>query len=122
MIRHVSIMEVVMSISNALFIAAFAAVAALSGCKKAEAPPMPTTMQSPPTSGSVALPASKLPPSDATIPPQNPAPTAHANGDANAPAQNNPKQLGKSEESAAMPLSGQANNHSTPNPTDDKKN
>jgi hypothetical protein len=53
---------------------------------------------------------------------QNPAPTAHANGDANAPAQNNPKELGKSEESTAMPLSGQANNHSTPNPTDDKKN
>jgi len=107
---------------NVLLISAFAAVAALSGCKKAEAPPTPTTMQSPPTSGSVAVPDSKLPASDATMPAQDPSSTTHANGDANAPAQNNPKELGKNEESTAMPLSGQANNHSTANPTDDKKN
>jgi hypothetical protein len=68
------------------------------------------------------VPNNNLPPSDATMPTQNPSQTAHANGDANAPAQNNPKELGKSEESTAMPLSGQANNHSTANPTDDKKN
>jgi hypothetical protein len=90
--------------------------AALSGCKKADAPPAPKT------SGSVALPQSSLPGSDANMRPAAPSDTRSDNGDANAPAQNNPSSLNKEQESSGMPLSGQVNNHSTANPNDDKAN
>jgi hypothetical protein len=88
----------------------------LSGCKKADAPPAPKT-----SSNSVAAPSSSMPPSDASITPATPTPAASANGDANGPAQSNPKSLSKEEESSAMPQSGQVNNHSTANPTSPNK-
>ncbi|HWT71438.1 MAG TPA: hypothetical protein VN361_04560 [Oxalicibacterium sp.] len=90
--------------------------ATVAGCKKADAPPAPQT------SGSVALPESSRPASDATMPPAPPSTATLDNGNANAPAQNNPETLNKSEESTAMPLSGQVNNHSTAQPENDKHN
>jgi len=107
--------EIAMDLSRTVLACALA-VAAVSGCKKADAPPAPQT------SGSVALPQSSLPPSDANLPPA--APTNHSadNGNANAPAQNNPSTLNKDQETTGMPLSGQVNNHSTANPNNDKSN
>lgn len=61
---------------------------------------------------SVAAPPSATPPSDASIP----AATAstQGSGNANSATQANPAELQKSQEQAAMPMSGQVNNHSVP--------
>lgn len=104
-----------MSFANAVFVSAFAATLLL-GCKKAEAPPAPKLD----SSSSVAAPNASMPPSDATITPSPPSGT-HPNGDANGPTQATPKELSKDQESSAMPLSGQVNNHSTANTTSEKK-
>ncbi|HTH45133.1 MAG TPA: hypothetical protein VL528_08625 [Oxalicibacterium sp.] len=96
--------------------------AAVTGCKKADTPPAPQTSTSTSTSGSVALPESSRPPSDASMSTAAPSNTPLDNGNANAPAQNSPKALTKEEESTAMPLSGQVNNHSTAKPEGDKGN
>jgi len=107
--------EIAMTLSHTVLACALIA-AAVTGCKKADAPPAPQT------SGSVALPESSKPPSDATMAPAAPSTAPLDNGNANAPAQNNPKALNKDEESTAMPLSGQVNNHSTAKPESDKGN
>lgn len=104
-----------MALSHTVFACALVA-AALSGCKKADAPPAPQT------SSSVALPESGRPASDTSMPPAAPASTASDNGNANLSAQNNPSSLSKEQETSGMPLSGQANNHSTANPGNDKAN
>ena len=88
----------------------------LIGCKKAEAPPTPKLDGA---TGSVALPASTLPASDGKLPNQ---PTGTSDsGNAYGSTQADSKELTKEQESAAMPLSGQANNHSTTNPVEQKK-
>ncbi|CAL63554.1 hypothetical protein; putative exported protein [Herminiimonas arsenicoxydans] len=89
----------------------------LIGCKKAEAPPTPKLEGA---TGSVALPASSLPASDGKLPDQ-PATGTSDSGNAYGSTQADSKELTKEQESAAMPLSGQANNHSTPNPAEQKK-
>lgn len=89
-------------------------VLVLSACKKAEAPPTPEV------GGSVAAPANALPPSDATMP--APATGTTHSGDSNGgPTQAQPKELTKEQESSAMPLPGQVNNHSTTDPVEQKK-
>lgn len=88
---------------------------ALPGCKKAEAP-----APSEPSS-SVAAPASTMPTPDAQMPAAPPDAAASSGGNANGPTQASPKELSKKEESSAMPLSGQTNNHSTPETTGEKK-
>ncbi len=86
--------------------------AALAGCEKAEAPPTPAVESPSSTSSSVAAPSEAMPPSEAAIPVQPP-----TNGDtASGPAQSTPNELSKEQESSAMPLPGQANNHSTVTP------
>lgn len=85
----------------------------LTACKKADAPPTPEV------GSSVAAPASTLPPSDATMP--APAATTTNSGNASGPTQADSKELTKEQESSAMPLSGQANNHSTTDPVEQKK-
>lgn len=104
-----------MTLSHTILACALVA-ATVAGCKKADAPPAPQT------SGSVALPESSRPSSDAAMPPSAPSSAPVDNGNANAPAQNNPQTLNKNEESTAMPLSGQVNNHSTAQPENDKGN
>jgi hypothetical protein len=104
-----------MDLSRSILACALVA-ATLSGCKKADAPPAPQT------SGSVALPQSSVPSSDANLPPSSPSTNTSDNGNANAPAQNNPSTLNKEQETSGMPLSGQVNNHSTANPNNDKSN
>lgn len=97
------------------------ALAVLSGCQKAPEPKIsgadPTSGSSPassptPPGGSVALPAEKLPPSAAAQPPASQ--STGNSGDANGPTQANPSSLQKEQEQAAMPQSGQVNNHSVP--------
>lgn len=90
---------------------------ALIGCKKAEAPPTPKLEG---TTGSVALPATSLPPSDGKLPNQ-PASGTSDSGNAYGTSQATPTELTKEQESASMPLSGQANNHSTTDTAAQKK-
>ncbi|MDO9419260.1 MAG: hypothetical protein Q7T66_01220 [Herminiimonas sp.] len=101
-----------MLFTRSILVSAFLATL-LIGCKKAETPPAPTM------GGSVASPESALPPSDSALP-AAPASTSDS-GNANGPAQTNPKELTKQQESTDMPLSGQANNHSTTDPIEKKK-
>lgn len=103
-----------MSYIRPLLTCAFLAIV-LSGCKKAEAPAV-----SPP-SNSVAAPARTMPAPDAQMPAASPDAAASSGGNANGPTQASPKELNKKEESSSMPLSGQTNNHSTPDTTGEKK-
>lgn len=89
-------------------------VAALAGCKKAEAPPAPAVDSS--TSSSVAAPSEAMPPSEAATP-TAPSSTGDTTG---GPAQSSPSELSKGQESSAMPLPGQVNNHSTVTPEKEK--
>lgn len=89
-------------------------VLVLSACKKAEAPPKPEV------GSSVAAPVSALPPSDATMPAPA-ASTTHSGDASGGPTQAQSKELSKEQESSAMPLPGQANNHSTTDPIEQKK-
>lgn len=89
----------------------------LIGCNKVDTPPTPTLGGA---TGSVAAPASTLPPSDAKLPAAQ-AGTTPDSGNASGPSQATSRQLSNEQESTAMPLPGQANNHSTANPTGDKK-
>lgn len=73
-----------------------------------------TTGSAPASGDSVALPQSAMPRSDAAIPPPAGASGQQSSGDADSATQANPTQLQKSQEQAAMPMSGQANNHSVP--------
>ncbi len=116
-------MSVTRSIPAVVLVPVFAAVL-LAGCKKAETPPAPKLGDTPGTSGSVAAPASSLPPSDGTLStaPRGAAPgTTTDSGDAAGTTQAHPQNLSKDEESSAMPKSGQANNHSTTDPVGGQK-
>jgi hypothetical protein len=104
-----------MPYTRSILASAFVAIL-LIGCKKAETPPVPK-MDS---SGSVAAPVTSMPPSEASTPPAAPG-AVTGSGDASGTTQASPKELSKEQESAAMPLSGQANNHSTAPPADSKK-
>jgi hypothetical protein len=101
-----------MPFTRSILVSAFLATL-LIGCKKAETPPAPTM------GGSVAAPESALPPSDSKLP-ATPSVTS-SSGNANGPAQTDSKELTKQQESTDMPLSGQANNHSTTDPVEKKK-
>lgn len=110
-----------MPFTRSILVSAFLATL-LIGCKKAETPPAPTMSDSaaaPSMGDSVAAPPSALPPSDASLP-ATPAVTS-SSGNASGPAQTDAKELTKQQESTDMPLSGQANNHSTTDPVAPKK-
>jgi hypothetical protein len=104
-----------MPYTRSILVSAFVAML-LIGCKKAETPPTPK-MDS---SGSVAAPVTSMPSSEASTPPAAPG-AGTGSGDASGTTQASPKELSKEQESASMPLSGQANNHSTATPADGKK-
>lgn len=89
----------------------------LIGCNKIDTPPTPTLGGA---TGSVAAPASALPPSDAKLPAAQSG-TSPNSGDASGPSQATSRQLSNEQESSAMPLPGQVNNHSSANPTGEKK-
>lgn len=95
----------------------------LSACGRKEAGTTPTAVSQPGAAtveskgASVALPEAQLPKQDAAIPPQSPTVAATV-PDSASPSQANPKELDKQQESTAMPLPGQANNHSTPESID----
>lgn len=106
------------------FVAAVVLPLFLAGCQKQADAPKPVTSTSGASSTSagqsIAAPSSALPPSDAAIksaPPPAPPKTSDADG----PTQATPKELNKAQESGTMPLAGQANNHSTPATTNEKK-
>lgn len=107
------------SYNHPVLVCAFLAIV-LTGCKKAETPA--PSLSGSTDSGSVAAPANTLPAPDAKIP-AAPAvdSAASSGGNASGPTQASPKELTPKEESSSMPLSGQANNHSTPDTTGEKK-
>lgn len=105
-----------LSVTRSLFICACLATA-LAGCKKAEAPPSPALDSSGSTSSSVAAPSSAMPASEATTAPTT---TPDSSDAANTP-QSTPAELSKQQESSAMPMPGQVNNHSTATPNEEKK-
>jgi hypothetical protein len=107
------------------FLASVALSLLLIGCQKAAEPPKPVTSNAPSANAneSVAAPPNAVPPSDASM---KPAPSVASagptnSGDANGPTQATPKELDKAQESGAMPLTGQVNNHSAPVTTGEKK-
>ena len=94
--------------STCIFLALLA-----TGCNKASEPPKPNNP-------SVESPQEAMPQSDAAIktaPPDQAAPTS----DSTKHSQANPVELSKPQDSAAMPMPGQANDHSTPDPLDNTK-
>lgn len=105
-----------MSIARCILACAFLATL-LSACKKAETPPAPTLGE---TSGSVAVPENRVPSPDAQMPPAASG-AATGSGDSSGPSQADPTELSKEKETSAMPLPGQANSHSTPDTTGEKK-
>ncbi|NMM37646.1 MAG: hypothetical protein HHJ09_09030 [Glaciimonas sp.] len=105
-----------MSFTHSVLVSAFLATL-LTACKKAETPPAPTLSGA---SGSIAAPESAMPSPDAKIPVASPV-SATGSGNASSSTQADPKELTKEQEATSMPLSGQANNHSTPAATEEKK-
>ena len=103
---------------NTAWIGILAVLAA--GCNKV---PEPKTAAGPGDSiqsnTSVALPANRMPPSDATIAPN--APSSGSSGDSGTPSQQRPSDLSKHEEQSSLPESGQVNNHSVPETTPNHK-
>jgi hypothetical protein len=98
----------------------------LTGCNRSDTPkpttaatavsqPDAATVES--KGSSVALPPSALPQQDAAMAPQSPSPAATI-PDSASPSQANPQTLDKQQESTAMPMPGQGNNHSTPESID----
>ena len=91
----------------------------LPACGRKDAASTPTAVSQPGAAtveskgASIALPPSALPKQDAAIPPQSPTVAATV-PDSASPSQASPKTLDKQQESTAMPMPGQANNHSTP--------
>ena len=96
-------------------------LATLSACGRNDATATPTAVSQPGAATveskgtSVAVPPSELPKQDAAIAPQSPTIAATV-PDSASPSQANPKTLDKQQESTAMPMPGQVNNHSTPEP------
>jgi hypothetical protein len=103
-----------MSISRTASTCIFLALLA-TGCNKASEPPTPT-----PNGASVEMPQQAMPESDAAIkvaPLDQAAPASGSTGQSQA----NPVELSKPEESASMPMPGQANDHSIPDPLNSAK-
>jgi hypothetical protein len=94
-------------------------LATLPACGRKETASTPTAVSQPGAAtveskgASVAAPASELPKQDAAIAPQS-ATVATTTPDSASPSQATSKTLDKQQESTAMPMPGQANNHSTP--------
>lgn len=120
--------------------AALLAAGLITGCDRPANTPKPVAQaeaqQSKAADQSVALPPASLPPSDGAIKPTDPATsaaatppatagapasqtqTAGSSGQAGGQTQSTPQDLTKAQEQSSQPLSGQANNHSTPESTD----
>ncbi len=96
-------MPILRTASTCIFLALLA-----TGCNKANEPPKPAD-------SSVELPQAAMPQSDAALKsaqPDQAAPTAGSSQQSQA----NPAELSNAQESAAMPMPGQANDHSIPDP------
>ena len=94
-------------------------LATLPGCGRKDAAATPTAVSQPGAAtveskgASIAVPPSELPKQDAAMAPQSPTVAATV-PDSASPSQASPKSLDKQQESTAMPMPGQDNNHSTP--------
>jgi hypothetical protein len=108
-------------VKNIAFACIVSGAFVLAACHKQEVPRLPSGADAVVITkhDSVAAPANALPAPDAAMPPQAPVPaTAPAKTDAaSGSSQASAEQLTKEQESSAMPMAGQANNHSTPAPT-----
>jgi hypothetical protein len=103
-------------------VSALALLLAVTGCNKTPTP-APKTSAAPAesSSASVALPPNQVPASDATIPPSaSSGSSGVSSSNAGGPSQQRPVELGKTQNEANMPLSGQVNNHSVPDTTEQK--
>ena len=98
-------------------------LATLPACGRKDAAATPSAVSQPGAATveskgtSVAVPPSELPKQDAAMTPQSPTAAATI-PDSASPSQANPKTLDKQQESTAMPMPGQVNNHSVPEPID----
>lgn len=108
-----------MKMTHAL--AACLMLASIAACGRKDAP-APTAVTQPGATAtvegkgaSVALPPAALPQQDAALPPKSPT-VAATIPDSASPSQANPKTLDAQQEATAMPMPGQVNNHSTPEP------
>lgn len=88
----------------------------LAGCSKNAVPELLEKK----SSASVATPVSDIPVQPASMAPQPSPPITADSGNANGPSQANPGMLSNAQESATMPLPGQAGDHSTPAPISNK--
>ena len=101
-------------------LAACLMLASVAACSRTDTP-APTAVTQPGAatveskSASVAAPPAALPQQDAAIPVQSPT-VAATIPDSASPSQASPKTLDAQQESTAMPMPGQVNNHSTPEP------
>ncbi len=86
----------------------------LAGCQKKPEPKVEA-----PSGPSVALPPNQMPPSDASMAPGTA--SGASSGNAATPTQASPSALTKEQEQTSMPQTGQANTHSTPDTTGEKK-
>jgi hypothetical protein len=94
----------------------------LGACNRTGDTPKPVagaTTAAPAEGKSVALPSSKMPASDAAIPPASPVAATTSNDEKQSQAV--PKELSKQQESTSMPMAGQVNNHSVPDTTGAKQ-
>ena len=98
---------------------ALALACALAACHKEDVPAYPSKSDAVVLMkhDSVAAPAAAIPVPDAAMPPQAPVPQPGKTDAASGSSQASAGHLSKEQESSAMPLAGQANNHSTPAPT-----
>nr|WP_314629711.1 hypothetical protein [uncultured Noviherbaspirillum sp.] len=97
------------------------AVATLPACGRNDTVATPAAVSQPGAATveskgeSVAVPPAELPKQDAAMTPQSPT-VAATIPDSASPSQASPKTLDQQQESTAMPMPGQVNNHSTPEP------
>ena len=96
-------------------------ITTLPACGRNDATPAPAAVSQPGAATveskgeSIAVPPSELPKQDAAMTPQSPTVAATV-PDSASPSQASPKTLDSQQESTAMPMPGQVNNHSTPEP------
>jgi hypothetical protein len=116
--REIIMMKTTQALAGCLMLCT---LVTLSACGRKDAAATPTAVSQPGAAtveskgASVAAPPAELPKQDAAMTPQSPTAAATI-PDSASPSQANPKTLDKQQEATAMPMPGQVNNHSTPEP------
>ena len=116
--REIIMMKTTQALAGCLMLCT---LVTLSACGRKDTASTPTAVSQPGAAtveskgASIAVPPAELPKQDAAMTPQSPTAAATI-PDSASPSQANPKTLDKQQEATAMPMPGQVNNHSTPEP------